>query len=51
MVEEHHQLSGHGCEQTPGGSYGQESLTCVLHFMGSQRVRHNLAPEQQQARS
>ena len=28
MVEWHHQLNGHGFEQTLGDSEGQESLEC-----------------------
>ena len=28
MVREHHQLSGHESEQTPGDSGGQRSLAC-----------------------
>ena len=28
MVGQHHQLSGHECEQTPGDSEGQGSLVC-----------------------
>ena len=28
MVGWHHQLNGHECEQTPGGSEGQGSLAC-----------------------
>ena len=35
---------GHEFEQTPGDGEGQGSL----QSMGSQRVGHNLAPEQQQ---
>ena len=28
IVEWHHQLNGHGFEQTPGDSEGQRSLAC-----------------------
>ena len=45
MVEWHHQLNGHEFEQTLGDSERQGRL---LQFMGSQRVGHDLAPEQQQ---
>ena len=44
MVGWHHQLNGHGFEQTPGDSEGQVSLAST----GLQRVRHNLVTEQQQ---
>ena len=27
----HHRLSGHGFEQTPGDSEGQENLVCYSH--------------------
>ena len=47
MVAWHHQLNGHEFEQTSGDSEGQGNLG-VLRSMGSQRVRHNLATEQQQ---
>ena len=40
----HHWLSGHEFEQTLGDNEGKPG---VLQFMGSQRVRHNLATEQQ----
>ena len=43
MAGWHHRHSGHEFEQTPGDSEGQGSL---LHFMGLQRVGHNLATEQ-----
>ena len=43
----HHQLNGHEFEQTPGDGKGQGSLVCCSPW-GSQRVRHNLAAEQQQ---
>ena len=44
MVGCHHRLSGHEFEQTLGGCEGQGSL----QFMGSQRVGHDWATEQQQ---
>jgi len=47
MVRQHHQLNGHEFEQTTGDKEGQGSLVC-FQFMGLQRVRHNLASEQQQ---
>ena len=47
MVGWHHQLNGREFEQTPGDSEGQ-GKPGVLWSMGSQRVRHNLATEQQQ---
>ena len=47
MVREHHQLNGHEFEQTTGDKEGQGNLVC-FQFMGLQRVRHNLATEQQQ---
>ena len=46
MVGWHHQLKGHKFEQTPGDSEGQESQ--ALQSMGSQRVRRDVATEQQQ---
>ena len=42
MVREHPWLNEHKFEQTSGDSKGQRSLACVLPFMGSQRVRHDL---------
>ena len=45
MVGWHHRLNGHESEQTPGNSEGQEALHAAS--MGSQRVGHNLATEQQ----
>ena len=47
MVGLYHQLDGHEFEQTPGDSEGQGSLACCK-LMGWQRVRHDLAIEQQQ---
>ena len=41
----HHQLNGHESEQTPGDNEGQRGLGA--QSMGSQRVRHDLATEQQ----
>ena len=43
MVEWCHGLNGHESEQTPGDSERQGSLVS----MGLQRVRHDLATEQQ----
>ena len=43
MAEWHHQLNGHEFEQTLGDGEGQGSL----QSMGSQRVRQDLATEQQ----
>ena len=45
MVSQHHQLNGHDFKQTLGDSGTGEPG--VLQFMGSQRVRYNLATEQQ----
>ena len=47
MVGWYHRLNGHEFEQTPGDSEGQGSLASSQP-MGSQRVRHDLATEQQQ---
>ena len=44
MVRQHDQLNGHEFEQTPEDNGGQRSLVS----MESQRVRHELATEQQQ---
>ena len=41
IVRQHGQLVRHEFEQTPGDSEGQKPG--VLQYMGSQRVRHNLA--------
>ena len=46
MVGWHHGLNGQQFEQTLGDSEGQRS-SGLLQSMGSQRVRHNLATEQQ----
>ena len=46
MAGWHHQLDGHDFEQLLGDGEGQGSLVCY-ESMGSQRVRHNLATEQQ----
>ena len=45
MVRWHHQLNGLKFEQTLENSEGQENLACC---MGSQRIGHNLATEQEQ---
>ena len=47
MTGYHHQLDRHELEQMPGDSEGQGSD--VLRSMGLQRVRHNIATEQQLA--
>ena len=47
MVEWHHQLNGHKFEQT--GKQQRTGKPGVLQPMGLQRVRHNLATEQQHA--
>ena len=47
MVGWHHRLSGQQFEQTLGDSEGQRR-SGLLQSMGPQRVRHNLAIEQQQ---
>ena len=46
MVGWHHWLNGHEFEQTPGDSGGKESLASFSPW-GLQRIRHNLATEQQ----
>ena len=48
MVGWHHQLDGHEFVQVLGDSEGLGSLACCSQSMGSQRIRHNLATEQQQ---
>ena len=47
MIGWHHRLNGHEFEQTLGDGEGQGSFG-VLQSMGSQRVGHDLATEQQQ---
>ena len=47
MVGCHHWLNGYEFEQTLGDSKGQGSLMCCSPWR-SQRVKHNLATEQQQ---
>ena len=47
MVGWHRQLNGHEFEQTLGDGEGQ-GKPCVLQTMGLQRVRRDLATEQQQ---
>ena len=50
----HHRLDGHGFGWTPGVGDAQGGLACcrswpgMLQFMELQRVRHDLATEQQQ---
>ena len=46
IVGWHHQLNGHEFEQAPGDGEGHRSLAC--YSMGSQRVGHDWATEQQQ---
>ena len=46
MVGWHYQLDGHEFEQTPG-HIGRTWKPGVLWSMGLQRVRHDLATEQQ----
>ena len=41
-------LNGHEFEETLGDIRGQWRLVCYIYFKGLQRVRHNLATEQQQ---
>ena len=43
----HHWLNGHEFEETQGDNEGQGSLVCYIQFMGLQRIRHDLATEQQ----
>ena len=43
MVGWHHQLDGHEFDQAEGVAEGQRSL----RFLGLQKVRHDLATEQQ----
>ena len=45
MVRWHHQPNGHESEQT---LVVEERGTCMLQSLGSQRVGHDLASEQQQ---
>ena len=49
MVGWHCGLNAHESEQTPGGSEGPGSLACCSPT-GSQKVGHNTATEQQQAK-
>ena len=49
MVRQHYRLTGYESERTPGKSGGQKSLG-ELQSMGSQRVGHDSATEQQQLR-
>ena len=48
MAGWHHRLNGHEFEQTPGDGEGRTGEPGVLQSMGSKRVGHNLATEQQQ---
>ena len=47
MVVWYHQLNGHKFKQTPEDGKGQGSLACCMQSMGSQRVGHSWATEQQ----
>ena len=47
MVREHHQLTGHEFEQTPGDGRGQRRLTCCSPW-GCKESEYDLATEQQQ---
>ena len=49
IVREHCRLDGYGLVQTLGYSEGQGSLACCMQSMGSQKVRHDLATEEQQS--
>ena len=40
MIGQHHRLSGHESEQTPGNSEGQGSLVCCMESWG-RKVRHD----------
>ena len=44
-----HRINRHESEQTLGDSEGQGSLPGMLQSMGLQRVRQNIATEQQEA--
>ena len=46
MVRQHHRLSGHEFEQTPGDSKGQRSLACYSPW-GSWKVRYDFVTEQE----
>ena len=46
MVRQHHRLSGHEFEQTPGDSKGQSSLACYSPW-GSWKVRYDFVTEQE----
>ena len=48
MVGWQHWLNVHEFEQTLGDSEGRGNRSCVLQYMRSQRVRHDLVTEQQQ---
>ena len=48
MVGWHHRLDGHEFEQAPGDGKGQGSLACCMQSVELQKVRHDLATEQQQ---
>ena len=47
MVGWHHRLNGHEFEQTPRDGEAQRSLVCYIQSMGSQRIGHDWATEQQ----
>ena len=48
MVGWHHRLNGHEFEQALGDGEGRTGMPGMLHSMGSQRIRHDCATEQQQ---
>ena len=51
MVGWHHRLNRRESEKTPRDSEGQGSLNTAVLTLGSQRVRHGLATEQQNSHS
>ena len=48
MIGQHHRLSGHESEQTPGDSAGQRRLAYHSPWGHKELVGHSLATEQQQ---
>ena len=47
MAGWHHQHNGYEFEQALGDTEGQGSLVCCMQSLGSQRVGHDFASEQQ----
>ena len=47
IVRQHHWFSEHESEQTPGDTEEQRNLAGCIQSIVSQRVRHNVAAEQQ----